>query len=75
VPVWSPQDRDLRPDALEPDDAVHPVALDRHLCLQLESECGEERHRVREVVDDYAHVFHPPDRHVLNGRHAHAFNR
>jgi hypothetical protein len=70
VPVWRLQDRDLRTDALEPDDAVHPIALDRSLALQLESELNEERHRVREVVDDYAHVVHPLDCHVLDGRHA-----
>jgi hypothetical protein len=41
VPVWSLQDGDLRPDALEPDDAVHPIALDRRLSLQLESELNQ----------------------------------
>jgi hypothetical protein len=70
VPVWSPQHGDLRPDAPEPDDAVHQIALDRRLALQLESELNEERHRVREVVDDYAHVVHSLDCHVLDGRHA-----
>jgi len=30
----------------------------------------KKRHRVREVVDDYAHVVHPLDCHVLDGRHA-----
>jgi hypothetical protein len=70
VPVWSRQHCDLRPDALEPDDAVHPIALDRRLTLQLESELNEERHRVREVIDDYADVVHPLDCHALDGRHA-----
>jgi hypothetical protein len=58
----------------EPDDAVHPIALDRRLALQLESELNEERHRVREVVDDYAHVVHPLDCHALDGRHATSAN-
>jgi hypothetical protein len=40
-----------RPDALEPDHAVHPTALDRPLALQLESEFDEERRRGLEVVD------------------------
>ena len=70
MPIWSLQHGDLRPDALEPDDAVDPIALDRRLAVQLESELGEERHRVRDVIDDYAHVVHPPDRHVLDDRHA-----
>jgi hypothetical protein len=48
---------------------VHPIALDRRLVLQLESELGEERHRVREVLDDYAHVVHPLDCHVLIENH------
>ncbi len=51
MPVWGSQHGDLRPDALEPNDAVHPIAFDRRLALQLESELNEERHRVREVVD------------------------
>ena len=29
--------RDIRPDALEPDRAIHPTALDWPLALQLES--------------------------------------
>jgi hypothetical protein len=70
MPVWSLQHGDLRTDALEPDDAVHPVAFDRRLSPQLESELNEERHRVGEVVDDYAHVVHPLNRHVLDGRQA-----
>ena len=50
--------------------AVHPIALDRRLALQLKSELNEERHRVREVADDYANVVHALDCHVLDGRHA-----
>jgi hypothetical protein len=70
VPVRGLQHGDLRANALEPDHTVHPIALDQRLALQLESERGEECDRVREVVDDYAHVVHPLDCHVLDGRHA-----
>ena len=48
--------RVLHPDALEPDHAVHPTALDLPLSLQLESEFDEERRRGLEVVDHDAHV-------------------
>jgi hypothetical protein len=59
--------RVLHPDALEPDDAVHPTALDLPLSLQLESEFDEERRRGLEVVDHDAHVLHALDRHALDG--------
>src|SRR5439155_1281156 len=69
---WRPADRglqhrDLRPHALEPHHAVHPIALDRRLAHQLESELDEERRRGREVVDDDAHVVHALDRHAPDG--------
>ena len=70
VAVWDPHHGDVRPDSLERNDAIHRAALDRRLALQLESELNEERHRVGEVVDDNAHVVHPLDCHVLDGRHA-----
>src|ERR1700741_5314739 len=73
VPVWSPRHGDLRPDALEPDDAVHPIALDRRFALQLESELDEECHRVREIVYDYAHVVHALNCHLLDGTAAERF--
>lgn len=63
-------DRDLCPDALKPHDAIHPAALDRPLALQLESELDEKLSRGREVVNDDAHVVHPVDRHVLDGKDA-----
>jgi hypothetical protein len=66
VVVWRAHHRDVRPDSVEPNDAIHPAALDRCLAFQLESEFSEERHRGREVVNDYAHVVHPLDRHVLD---------
>jgi len=58
--------RGVHPDALEPDDAVHPFTFGRCLALQLESELDEERHRRREVVDHDAHVVHALDRHALD---------
>ncbi len=61
------QHGDLRPDAVEPHDAVHPAALDRPLTLQLESEFDEELDCGREVVNHDADVVHPSDRHVLDG--------
>src|SRR4051812_17065204 len=42
--------------------AIHPVALDLPLALQLEPELDEESRRGREVVDDDAHVLHALDR-------------
>ena len=38
VAVRSLHHRSVRPDALEPHDAIHPAALDRPLALQLESD-------------------------------------
>jgi hypothetical protein len=67
VAVRSLQHRNLRPDALEPHDAVHPAALDGPLALELESELGEELSRGREVVNHDADVLHPLDRQVLDG--------
>ena len=56
--------------ALKLHDAIHPAALDRPLALQLESELDEKLSRGREVVNDDAHVVHPLDRHVLDGKDA-----
>jgi hypothetical protein len=67
VAVRGLQERDLRPDAVEPHDAVHPAALDRGPSLQLESKFDEELGCGREVVNHYADVLHPLDRHVLYG--------
>src|SRR5438309_1892129 len=67
---WRPAgalSRGVHLDALEPDYAVHPTALDGPLALQLESELDEERRRGREVVDDDAHVLHAVDRQALDG--------
>jgi hypothetical protein len=66
VAVRGAHHRDVRPDSVEPNDAIHPAAFDRCVAFQLESEFRKERHHVREVVYDYAHVVHPLDRHVLD---------
>ena len=63
-------DRDLCPDARKPHDAIHLAALDRPLALQLEAELDEKLSRRREVVNDDAHVVHPLDHHVLDGKDA-----
>jgi hypothetical protein len=57
------QHRDVRAGSLEPDDAVHPIALDRPFALQVEAEREEERGGGREVVDHDADVLHALDRH------------
>jgi hypothetical protein len=44
------QERDLCPNAVERNDAVHPVALDRRLALKLASEFDEELSCGRDVV-------------------------
>jgi hypothetical protein len=49
---------------VEPDDAVCPPSLDAQLALQLKAKFDKERDRSGEVVDDYADVVHPEQRHV-----------
>src|SRR5436309_4941027 len=58
--------RELRLNSLEAHYAVHPIAPDRPLALQLESELGEERRRGRQVVNDDADVIHAFDRHATS---------
>ena len=67
VAVRSLHHRNVRPDALESHDAVHPAAFDRPLTLQHESELDEEFSRGCEVVNHDADVLHPLDSHVLDG--------
>jgi hypothetical protein len=59
--------RYVSPYALESDDAVHQATLDGTLAFQNESELDEELNRGCEVVNDYADVVHPLDRHVFDG--------
>ena len=67
VAVRSLHDRNVRPYALEPHDAVHPATFDGPLALQHESELDEELSRGCEVVNHDADVLHPLNRHVLYG--------
>jgi len=55
---------------LERHDALHPTALDLAIAPRLESELDEEFDRGREIVDHDPNVFHPLDRHALDGREA-----
>jgi hypothetical protein len=60
--VRRPHHRAVDADALDPDDAVHPVPLDLRLPRRLEPELGEEGGRRGEIVDHDPDVVHP-----LNG--------
>ena len=64
--VWGAHHRDVRPDPVEANDAIHGGALDRCLSFEFESELSEERARDGEVVNDDAHMMHPLDRHLLD---------
>jgi hypothetical protein len=63
VAVGCSHEREVAADALEPDDPVDPVALDRALAANLEPKLGEERGRRGEIFDDDADVVHPLDCH------------
>jgi hypothetical protein len=56
--------RNVRPHALEPDNAVHPTTLDRPLALHHKSELDEERNRGGKIVNHDADVIHPLDSHL-----------
>jgi hypothetical protein len=64
--VRSLHDRNVRPDAIEPHDAIHPTTFDGPLALQHEPELNEELSRGREVVNHDADMVHPLDSHVLD---------
>ncbi len=66
VAVRSPHHCDVDSDVVEPNDAVHPTSLDRHLALQLQTKFDKERDSTLEVVDNDADVIHPLDRHALD---------
>jgi hypothetical protein len=63
VAVGRAQERELRADAIQPDDAVHLAPLDGHLAVDHEPELHEELLRRDEVLDHDAHVVHALDRH------------
>src|SRR5438128_4155837 len=64
VPIWGPHHNDVDFDTLEPVDAVHPRALDRHLAFERHAERGEKSDSGCKVVDDDADVVQSFDRHV-----------
>jgi hypothetical protein len=69
VTVGRPHECDLDSNLIEPDDAVHPIALDRcRATVQLHAELDEERDSSLEVVDDDTDMVHPLDRHVADPR-------
>jgi hypothetical protein len=61
VAVRGPHDGDVRSDAVQPDELVHPFTLDCCLALQLHTEFDEERNSSRKVVDNDEDVVHPFD--------------
>ena len=68
--VRGPQEGDVRPDAVQPDELVHPFTLDRRLALQFQAQFDEERDGSREIIDHHADVIHALDRHALDGSSA-----
>ena len=64
VAVRGPHHSDVDLDALEPAEAVHPGAFDRHLAFTRHAEGGEEGNGGWEVVDDDADMVHSLDCHV-----------
>ena len=57
-----PHDGDVRSDAVQPDELVHPFTLDCCLALQFQAQFDEERNSSREILDHNAGVIHPVDR-------------
>ncbi|MFD3590772.1 hypothetical protein [Streptomyces sp. NPDC058683] len=49
VAVRCPYDGDVRSDAVQPDELVHPLALDGCLALQFQAQFDEERDLSREI--------------------------
>jgi hypothetical protein len=50
---------DLHSNLIEPDDAVHPIALDlRRATVELHAEFDEERDSTVEVIDDDTDMVH-----------------
>jgi hypothetical protein len=65
VAVLGLQHRNVRTDAIESHNAIHPMALDRRLSLQFESKFDEELSCCREVINNDADVLHPINYHLL----------
>jgi hypothetical protein len=67
-PSGGPHDGDVRSDAVQPDELVHPFTLDGCLALQFQAQLDEERDSSREILDHNAGVIHPVDRHATQSR-------
>ncbi len=61
VAVRGPHEGEVRADAVQPDELVHPLTLDRCLALQFQAQFDEERDSSREILDHNADVIHPVD--------------
>src|SRR5947208_17088545 len=59
VAVRGPHHCDVASDAVEPDDAVHPLSLDGRLDLKLQTKFSKEPEPSLEVVDNDEDVVHP----------------
>jgi hypothetical protein len=57
-------------DVVEPNDAVHPSALDRHLGLKLHAKFNKESDCRLEVLNNDADVVHLMKRHAYEPRSA-----
>nr|WP_251041416.1 hypothetical protein [Arthrobacter sp. ISL-30] len=66
--VRGPHDGDIRSDAVQPDELVHPFILDCCLALQFQAQFDEERDSSLEILDHNADVIHPVDRHATQCR-------
>src|SRR5215210_844220 len=64
--IGRPHHHHLRPDAGEPVDLVHRLALDRRPALALEPQADEERGRGVEVVHDDTHMIETQHPHIIN---------
>src|SRR5262249_23398160 len=63
-PSGGPQHCDVLSDVVDPDDTLHPTALDWALALQLHAKFDDERHDSVKVLDEDEDVVHLLDRHV-----------
>jgi len=68
VAVRGPHDGEVRSDAVQPDELVHPFTLDCCLALQFQAQFDEERDSSREILDHNAGVIQPVDRHATQCR-------
>src|SRR5215211_3780633 len=64
--IGRPHHHHLRPDAGEPVDLVHRLALDRRPALALEPQADEERGRGVEVVHDDTHMIETQHPHIIH---------